>query len=138
MNQTPISVIGNLTDDPKTSDVGGSTKVYFSVAAEHRFQKNGEWQGEPSFIPVVAWRDLADQAAQVLSKGIRVIVTGRLDQRSYEKDGERKQVFEVVADDIAVSVRGVDGVTRRPPRSQGDYSGSSSGFSQQAPDEAPW
>lgn len=131
-NQTPITVIGNLTDDPKITKVGDSTKAYFSVAAEHRYQKEGEWVGEPSFIPVVAWRDLADQVEVNLSKGIRVNVTGRLDQRSYEKDGERKTVFEVVADDIAVSVRGINGVTRRPPRGNQQSSAPSE------PDEAPW
>lgn len=120
MNASSITLIGNVVATPEGAQVaGGQNKLTFTVACEHRFQKNGEWESKPSFIRVVAWRDLAERA-KLLEKGMRVIVSGRLDQRSWkDDDGKTNSMTEVVADDIAVSVRGISAVTRRLSPSQG-------------------
>lgn len=121
MNASGITLVGNLVATPDSTQVaGGQNKITFTVACEHRFQKNGEWESKPSFIRVVAWRDLAERGKPVLEKGMRVMVTGRLDQRSWkDDDGKTNSMVEVVADDIAVSVRGITAVTRRLSPSQG-------------------
>lgn len=112
---SPVTIVGNLTRDPEVRTIGnGSTKAAFSVAVNHSYKdKNDEWVENTSFFNVIAWRQLAE-AAQVLEKGVRVVVTGRLDQRSWEADdGGQRSTVEVVADDIAVSVKNITGFTRR-------------------------
>lgn len=119
MNSSGITLDGNVTAIPEYSQVSsGQSKLTFSVACDYRFQKNGNWESKPSFIRVVAWRDLADRAKGLLDTGLRVMVTGRLDQRSWkDENGKTNSMVEVVADDIAISVRGISGVTRRPASS---------------------
>lgn len=116
MSSSPTTLVGNLTRDPETTSTGsGTTKTTFSIACNHSWRKaDGEWDESVSFFNVIAWRQLAEDAAQVLQKGVRVVVTGRLDQRSWETDeGETRNWIELVADDIAVSVKAVDGITRK-------------------------
>lgn len=112
MNNAQITVIGNTTADPEMKFVGESPKLTFTVASERSWKDaKDEWQKETSFIDVIAWRDVADNAARALGKdrgkGVRVIVTGRLVQRSWDdKDtGQKRYAFEVVADEIAISTR---------------------------------
>lgn len=122
MNTSGITLIGNVTATPELNQVGnGQSKLTFTVACDYRFQKNGNWESKPSFIRVVAWRDLADRAKGLLDTGSRVIVTGRLDQRSWkdESTGKTLSMVEVVADDVALSVRGITAATRRPASSSG-------------------
>jgi single-strand DNA-binding protein len=102
-----ITVIGNLTGEPELRYTqGGTAMLTGSIADNRRYQVNGEWQEETSYVNFVAWRDLAENAAATLSKGMRVVVTGRLQQRSYEdKDGNKRSAFDIVVDDIAPSLR---------------------------------
>ena len=102
-----ITVIGNLTGEPELRFTqGGTAMLTGSIADNRRYQVNGEWQEETSYVNFVAWRDLAENAAATLSKGMRVVVTGRLQQRSYEdKDGNKRSAFDIVVDDIAPSLR---------------------------------
>lgn len=132
MNSSSITLIGNIVATPEVTQIGnGQTKMSFSMACEHRFQRNNEWESKPSFFRVVVWRDLADRAKPLLEKGMRVIVTGRLDQRSWkDDDGKTNSMVEVVADDVAPSVRGITAVTRRAPSV--NTSGSA------APDDEAW
>lgn len=114
-NRSPVTIVGNLTADPEQRSVGqaGALKTTFSVAVNHPYKKDDEWVENTSFFNVVAWRQLAEQAA-VLEKGVRVIVTGRLDQRSWETDdGGKRSTVEVLADEIGLSVGGVASFTRR-------------------------
>jgi len=88
--------------------------------------QSGEKQEKTSFFNVVAWRNLAEDAAEILEKGLRVTVSGRLEQRTYEdKEGNNRSIVEVVADDIAVSCRSINGVTRRERRGNSDQRGGS-------------
>lgn len=102
-----ITVIGNLTGEPELRFTqSGTAMLTGSIADNRRYQVNGEWQEETSYVNFVAWRDLAENAAATLSKGMRVVVTGRLQQRSYEdKDGNKRSAFDIVVDDIAPSLR---------------------------------
>lgn len=122
MSTAPVTISGNLTHDPELRVMGsGTAKLAFSVACSHMWtDQSGEKQEKTSFFNVVAWRNLAEDAAEILEKGLRVTVTGRLEQRTYEdKEGNNRSVVEVVADDIAVSCRAINGVTRRERRSEG-------------------
>src|SRR3979409_2166664 len=95
-----ITVIGNLTDDPELRFTpSGAAVAKFRVASTPRFldKTSGEWKdGEPLFLACTAWRQLAEHVAESLTRGVRVIVTGRLRQRSYEtKEGEKRTVVEL-------------------------------------------
>lgn len=122
MSQAPITVTGNLTHDPELIFTGqGTAKLSFSVAVNYYWNDaEGQRQERTSFINAVAWKQLAEDAAAVLQKGMRVVVTGRLEQRTYQdKEGKDRQAVEVVVDDIGASVRGLTAVTRKPSGSAG-------------------
>ena len=116
MSSSPVTITGNIAQDPEMRFMpSGAGKLSFSVACSHFWtDQAGDKQEKTSFFNVVAWRNLAEDAANVLEKGMRVIVTGRLEQRSYEdKEGNNRSIVEVSADDIALSARGVESVVRR-------------------------
>ena len=107
---TTLTITGNLTGDPELRFTGTGTAVAaFTVAASRRVydQVTGKWQdGDTLFLRCSAWRELADHAAETLTKGTRVIVTGRLKQRTYETaQGDKRTVYEVDADDVGPSLK---------------------------------
>ena len=109
-NDTLITVVGNLTADVETRTIpSGAAVANFTVASTPRkFDKNsGEWtDGEALFLRCNVWRDAAENAAETLTKGMRVIVTGRLVQRSFEtKEGERRTVIELEVEEVGPSLR---------------------------------
>ncbi|HEY4728040.1 MAG TPA: single-stranded DNA-binding protein [Actinomycetes bacterium] len=105
---------GNLTDDSEVRHTeAGITRAMFRVAVSGR---RGQ---EPSFFTVIVWRDQAEHAAESLSKGSRVVVMGRLQQRSWTaEDGSARSVVEVVADELGPSLRWATAITTRTTRSQ--------------------
>ena len=106
MADAQVTMIGNLTKDPELRfTTGGKPSMNAGLAVSRRYQVNNEWKEETSFFNITCWGDMAENAAASLTKGSRVIVSGRLNQRSYEKDGEKKSVVEVVADEIGPSLR---------------------------------
>src|ERR1700678_985823 len=106
-NNTTIT--GNLTREPEIRYTKeGQATTQFGVAVNRRWQDktSGEWQEATSFFDVVCWRDLAENVALSLSKGMRIVVTGRLEQRSWETDeGEHRSKVEIVAEEIGPSLR---------------------------------
>ena len=104
-----ITISGNITREPEMRYTpSGVSKVTFGVAVNRswRNQQTQEWEEQTSFFNVVAWRQLAENAGASLQKGSRVTVSGRLEQRSWETEqGEKRSVVEIVADDIAASLR---------------------------------
>lgn len=115
MSASPTTLVGNLTRDPETTATqGGTPKTTFGIAVNHSWRNaDGDWEEDVSFFNVIAWRNLAEDCG-VLEKGTRVVVTGRLDQRSFEgDDGSTRNWVELVADDVAVSVKAIDGYTRK-------------------------
>ena len=97
-----VTLVGNATKDPELRfTTGGRGVASFGLAVSRRYQVNNEWQEQTSFFNVTAWGTLGENVAASITKGTRVIVTGRLEQREYDaKDGTKRTVVEVVADEI--------------------------------------
>lgn len=106
-NGNTITIIGNVTRDPELRYLtSGTALAQLGVAVNRRYMQNNEWQEETSFFDVVCWRDLADNVSESISKGDRIIVTGRLEQRSWEtQDGDKRSKVEIVADEVGPSLR---------------------------------
>jgi single-strand DNA-binding protein len=129
---TTITVIGNLTDDPELRFTpSGAAVAKFRVASTPRFldRQSGEWKdGEPLFLACNIWRDAAEHVAESLQRGTRVIVTGRLRQRSYEtREGEKRTVIELEVDEIGPSLRYATAKVQKMARSGGGGFGASGG-----------
>lgn len=107
MASNTVTLIGNLTRDPELRyTTGGRGVATLGLAVNRRYQSNGEWQEQTSFFNVVCWGDLGENVAASLPKGARAIVTGRIEQRSWEtNEGEKRSVVEVVADEVGPSLR---------------------------------
>ena len=119
-----ITFIGNLPDDPELRVTGGGAAVVtLRVASNRRWTgRDGQQQEETTFLNVNAWRDLAENAAESLSKGDRVVVIGRVKVRSYEnQQGQTVWVTEIEADEIAPSLRWAQA---KPSKTSGPSSGS--------------
>ncbi len=134
--ETTITVIGNLTDDPELRFTpSGAAVAKFRVASTPRTldRASGEWKdGEPLFLACSVWRQAAENVAESLQRGSRVIVSGRLRQRSYEtKEGEKRTVYELEVDEIGPSLRYATAKVQKMSRSSGGGGGygSSSGGS---------
>jgi single-strand DNA-binding protein len=131
---TQITIAGNLVDDPELRFTpAGQPVARFRVASTPRFRDNntGEWKdGDSLFLTCNVWRQAAENVAESLTRGMRVIVSGRLRQRSYEtKEGEKRTVYEVEVDDVGPSLRNASAKVNRVARSGGDggYGGGSRG-----------
>ncbi len=119
-----ITVIGNLTDDPELRFTpSGAAVAKFRVASTPRFldKQTNEWKdGEPLFLACNVWRQAAENVAESLTRGARVIVSGRLRQRSYEtREGEKRTVFELEVDEIGPSLRYATAKVQKMQRSSG-------------------
>lgn len=123
MADNTVTVVGNLTRDPELRFTGsGVAQATLGVAVSRRWQnrQTQEWEEATSFFNVVAWREQAENAAESLTKGMRVVVTGRLEQRSWETDnGDKRSVVEISADEIAPSLRWATAQVTRNERSTG-------------------
>jgi len=129
---TTITVIGNLTDDPELRFTpSGAAVAKFRVASTPRFmdRQSGEWKdGEPLFLSCTVWRQAAENVAESLQRGARVIVSGRLRQRSYEtREGEKRTVIELEVDEIGPSLRYATAKVQKMSRSGGGGGGFGSG-----------
>ncbi|HEX9681785.1 MAG TPA: single-stranded DNA-binding protein [Acidimicrobiales bacterium] len=125
-----ITIVGNLTRDPELRFTqSGQAKAGLGIAVNRRWQNraSGEWEEATSFFNVVAWADLGENASESLTKGDRVIVTGRLDQRSWETEqGDKRSVVEVIADEIGPSLRWATAEVTKVDRREGGGSGGGS------------
>jgi single-strand DNA-binding protein len=120
-----ITVVGNLTDDPELRFTpSGAAVAKFRVASTPRFmdKQTNEWKdGEPLFLTCNVWRQAAEHVAESLQRGARVIVTGRLRQRSYEtREGEKRTVMELEVDEIGPSLRYATAKVQKMARSSGN------------------
>jgi single-strand DNA-binding protein len=133
MSGNSVTLVGNITRDPELRYTPtGAATCQFGLAVNRRWQnrQTSEWEEATSFFNVVAWREMAENAGESLTKGARVIVSGRLEQRSWETpDGEKRSVVEVVADEIGPSLRWATAqVVRNERRSgEGGFSGGGGG-----------
>lgn len=126
--ETPITVIGNLTNDPELRFTpSGSAVANFTIASTPRTfdRQSNEWKdGETLFLRASIWREAAENVAESLTKGMRVIVSGRLKSRTYEtKEGEKRTVMELEVDEIGPSLRYANAKVNRNQRSGGQGGG---------------
>ena len=145
---TQITVVGNLTGDPELRFIqSGAAVVNFTVASTPRTfdRQSNEWKdGETLFMRCSLWREAAENVAESLTKGVRVIVTGRLVSRSWEANGEKRTVTEMQVDEVGPSLRYATAKVTRTQRAGGQggggFSGGGGGFSSPAggSDTDPW
>ncbi|HEX6325636.1 MAG TPA: single-stranded DNA-binding protein [Jiangellaceae bacterium] len=126
--ETIITLVGNLTDDPELRFTpSGAPVANFRVASTPRTfdRQTGEWKdGDPLFMSCAVWRQAAENAAESLQRGMRVIVTGRLKQRSYEtRDGQQRTVVELDVDEIGPSLKYATAKVTRTQRSGSGFGG---------------
>jgi single-strand DNA-binding protein len=129
---TPVTVAGNLVADPELRFTpSGQPVATFRVASTPRIRDNatGEWKdGDSLFLSCNVWRQAAENVAESLQRGMRVIVTGRLRQRSYDtKEGDKRTVYEVEVDDVGPSLRNASAKVNRASRGAGNGSGGGQG-----------
>ncbi|YAL83242.1 single-stranded DNA-binding protein [Dermacoccaceae bacterium W4C1] len=132
--ETPITVIGNLTSDPELRFTpNGAAVANFTVASTPRTfdRQTNDWKdGETLFMRCSVWREAAENAAESLTRGARVIVTGRLVSRSFDtKEGERRTVMELQVDEVGPSLRYATAKVNKTQRSGGGNFGGNSGGS---------
>ncbi|MBF0688117.1 MAG: single-stranded DNA-binding protein [Cellulomonas sp.] len=130
--ETTITVIGNLTGDPELRFTpSGAAVANFTVASTPRTfdRQSNEWKdGETLFLRCSIWREAAESVAESLTKGTRVIVQGRLSQRSYEtREGEKRTVYELQVDEVGPSLRYATAKVTRTQRSGGGNFGGGGG-----------
>jgi single-strand DNA-binding protein len=140
-NDTTITIVGNLVDDPELRFTpSGAAVAKFRIASTPRYldRQTNEWKdGEGLFLTVNIWRQMAENVAESLQRGMRVMVQGRLKQRSYEtKEGEKRTVYEIEADEIGPSLKLATAKVNKTSRGSGGAPGGSSGSSSAAED--PW
>ena len=138
-NDTTITIIGNLVEDPELRFTpNGAAVAKFRIASTPRYldKATNEWKdGDSLFLTVNVWRQMAENVAESLGRGTRVIVSGRLKQRSYEtKEGEKRTVYEIEADEVGASLRNA---TVKVNKTSRGGAASGGGFGASAPDD-PW
>jgi single-strand DNA-binding protein len=128
-SENSVTLVGNATRDPELRyTTGGRGVASFGLAVNRRYQQNGEWQEQTSFFNVTAWGELGENAAASLTKGSRIIVTGRLQQREYEtREGEKRTIVEVIADELGPSLRWAQAQVERISRDAAPAGGSGGG-----------
>ena len=136
MSDSTVTLVGNAAREPELRfTAAGRAVASFGIAVNRRYQVNNEWQEQVSFFNVTAWGTLAENAAASIAKGTRVIVTGRLEQREYDaKDGTKRTVVEVVADEIGPSLRWARCEVERVERAQAGDGSLSAARANRAPD----
>ena len=151
-NGNTVTVVGNITRDPELRFTpNGQPTASFGLAVNRRWQnrQTQEWEEQTSFFDVVCWRELAENTSASLHKGVRVIVTGRLEQRSWETgEGERRSKIEIVADEVGPSLRWASAQVEKnerrgpaeaaPPRAAAGAATSEPATSYAAYDEEPF
>jgi single-strand DNA-binding protein len=135
-NETLLTIIGNMVQDPELRFTpSGAAVANFSVASTPKtFDRNAnEWKdGESLFMRCAAWKELGENVAETLTKGMRVVVTGRLKSRSYEtKEGEKRTVIELEVDEIGPSLRWATAKVTRANRQAGASGGFAGNSGQQ-------
>lgn len=122
-SENQLIIVGNLTDDPELRYTpNGAAVAKFRVAVNRRYKDEaGNWKdGDTSYFTVNAWRTLAENIAESLTRGTRVVVAGRLQMRSWEtQEGEKRRVVEIEADEVGPSLRWATAKVERQSRSSG-------------------
>jgi single-strand DNA-binding protein len=115
-----VTLVGNITDDPELRFTpSGAAVANFTVAVNRRFQRDGQWEDKlDGFFRCNCWRDMAENVAESLQKGMRVMVVGRLQQRSWDdQEGNRRSAFEIQVDEVGPSLRWATATVQKARRS---------------------
>ncbi len=125
MADNTITLVGNITRDPELRFTpGGQAVATFGLAVNRRYQQAGEWKEQTSYFDVKCWGQLGENVAASLSKGARAVVTGRLEQRTYETQaGEKRSAVEIVADEVGPSLRWATATVEKNDRRSGEEGG---------------
>jgi single-strand DNA-binding protein len=130
-----VTVVGNITRDPELRFTpSGQAVASFGIAVNRRWQNrsNNEWEEQTSFFDIKCWAQLAENVSESLGRGARVVVTGRLEQRSWQTDqGDKRSKVEIVADDVAPSLRWATAQISKNEKRDGAAPASSGGGGQQ-------
>jgi single-strand DNA-binding protein len=139
MPDNTVTLVGNITRDPELRFTpAGQAVATFGMAVNRRYQKNGQWEEQTSFFNVTAWGTLGENASNSLHKGARILVSGRLEQRSWEtQEGDKRSVVEVVADEIGPSLRWATVEVTKNERREGGESGGGGGSRPASNEPAP-
>ncbi|MGH2712021.1 MAG: single-stranded DNA-binding protein [Actinomycetota bacterium] len=126
-SENQITIVGNMTDDPELRYTpNGAAVANFSVAVSRRTkdETTGQWKdADTSFFRVAAWRSLGENVAETLTRGSRVLVIGRLRQRSWETpEGDKRSTVEIEADEVGPSLRWATAKIEKVNKSSGDWS----------------
>ena len=140
---TIITIVGNLVDDPELRFTpSGAAVAKFRVASTPRYldKATNEWKdGDSLFLSCNVWRQAAENVAESLQRGMRVIIQGRLKQRSYEtKEGEKRTVFEIEVDEVGPSLRNATAKISKTPRAGGAPAGGGNGGANGGGNDDPW
>lgn len=151
MSRALATISGNLTRDVELKFVGNGTALAnLTVASEYRFKKGEDWEGQTSFFDVVVWGAQAEEVAAALAsggKGVPVVVSGRLEQQTWEdKEGGKRSKIVLVADEVAIQARGIETFERKQrtegqqskPQNRGGNGRTAGSSRQQYEDEEPF
>jgi len=142
MADNTITIIGNVTREPELRYTpGGQAKTEFGVAVNRSWidRATNERKEQTSFLNVVCWGQLGENAATSLPKGSRIIVTGRLEQRTYEtQTGEKRERIEIVADEVGPSLRWATAQIERNDRRSGEATNAGAPARVAAPSDASY
>ncbi len=138
-----VTIVGNLTNDPELRFTpSGAAVASFTVASTPRVldKATNEWKdGDALFMRCSVWRQYAENVAESMSKGMRVIVTGRLKQRSYEtREGEKRTVVEMDVDEVGPSLKYATAKVNKVQRAGGGFGEGGSSSSSSGPTDDPW
>ena len=131
MADNTVTLVGNVTDDPELRFTpSGAAVANFTVAVNRRYKNaDGQWEDKlDGFFRCNCWRDMAEHVAESLTKGTRIVVTGRLQQRSWEdQEGGKRSAFEIQVDEVGPSLRWATATVQKTERSSGPRQGASQG-----------
>ena len=134
MADNTVTLVGNVTDDPELRFTpSGAAVANFTVAVNRRYKNaDGQWEDKlDGFFRCNCWRDMAEHVAESLTKGTRIVVTGRLQQRSWEdQDGGKRSAIEIQVDEVGPSLRWATATVQKTERTSGPRSGGQSGGNQ--------
>ena len=139
-SENTVTLVGNITDDPELRFTpSGLPVANFTVAVNRRVPKDGGWEDKlEGFFRCSCWRDMAENVAESLTKGSRVMVVGRLQQRSWEdQEGNKRSAVEVQVDEVGPSLRWATARPERSQRSSGGFGGGGSQPSQSQGSSSP-
>ena len=138
MADNTVTLVGNVTDDPELRFTpSGAAVANFTVAVNRRYKNaDGQWEDKlDGFFRCNCWRDMAEHVAESLTKGTRIVVTGRLQQRSWEdQDGGKRSAIEIQVDEVGPSLRWATATVQKTERTSGPRSGGQSGGNQGSSD----